>query len=860
MRGMSDRPFSGAFRRLPSLVLYLFAAGIVPAAVPPVPQAAPARLPAWPEKTLVLVDLAEAKGRSPITDEALVRAAGVSPGGVEAVVVDYPRPGTLFPPDMVAPTFLFHDKSGGARLWLVELSAAGRGPKIYVLTDGRRPERPFDPRCGTPGDLYQEPEYQASAKGWTPDPGLWAMVTSLPEAGMTASIYGIAGPSGGAAGEGRPAVLSRGAVSFRISRDPVGAPIFYRDVPLIPTRNEKGVVMPLAEGSLPLIEWRLRDLAKPESALVLKNMPTCANCHSFSNDGRYLGMDMDGPSGDKGSYALAEISPRMVISNDQVFSWTRYDPKQVTFGMFSRVSPDGRYVVSSVNESIFVVNYLDFRFLQTFYPTRAILAIYDREAKTIKALPGADDPRFVHCNAVWAPDGKSLVFLRAQAVDNKLKGPPPVRANDPNELQIRYDLYRMPFNEGRGGTAEPLPGGSANGRSNSFPKISPDGRWLVWVEAANGLLMRPDSELYIMPAAGGTPRRMSCNLSLMNSWHSFSPNGRWLVFVSKADTPYTQMYLTHIDEEGRDTPAVLVPNSTASNRVVNLPEFVAVPPGGLVSIDAPAVDYRRHLDRAADLVKAGRLDEAFPELKTADAMRPGFADTLAAFGYYYREKGDTARAVDYFEKALAADPRNWAAHNFYGVTLFRAGRYDEAMAHLAAAVEVNPLNAQSLTNLGTLEFTRGNIEAARASFEKALDSTPRYAKAHFNLAMLLARGKDFRGAADHYEKAVELAPSDGAALANLAWLYATCADPAVRNGGRALELGRSYLKLAGEANPRAQDILGAALAETGRFEEAREAARKALRLSKSDDPARDTRLRLLALYEAGKAFHGQFLP
>jgi len=54
----------------------------------------------------------------------------------------------------------------------------------------------------------------------------------------------------------------------------------------------------------------------------------------------------------------------------------------------------------------------------------------------------------------------------------------------------------------------------------------------------------------------------------MNSWHSFSPNGRWLVFSSKSLSPYTQMFLTHVDEEGRDSPPILIENSTAANRAV----------------------------------------------------------------------------------------------------------------------------------------------------------------------------------------------------------------------------------------------------------------------------------------------------
>ena len=190
-----------------------------------------------------------------------------------------------------------------------------------------------------------------------------------------------------------------------------------------------------------------------------------------------------------------------------------------------------------------------------FYPTRGILAWYSRAAGKLQPLPGADDPRYVHTNAVWSPDGKYLVFARAEARDAYPPGSKVAeRANDPNETQIQYDLYRIPFNGGKGGQPERIVGASQNGMSNSFPKVSPDGRWIVFVECRNGELMRPDGKLYIVPAAGGQARRLRANTPLMNSWHSFSPNGRWLVFSSKSLGPYTKMFLTHLDEEGNSTP------------------------------------------------------------------------------------------------------------------------------------------------------------------------------------------------------------------------------------------------------------------------------------------------------------------
>jgi Tol biopolymer transport system component len=164
-----------------------------------------------------------------------------------------------------------------------------------------------------------------------------------------------------------------------------------------------------------------------------------------------------------------------------------------------------------------------------FYPTRGILASYDRATGQLQPLPGANDPRFAQTGVVWSPDGKYLVFARAPAKDPYPEGAKLAAfANDPNETQIQFDLYRIPFNEGPGGKPEPVAGASHNGMSNTFPKVSPDGRWIVFTQCRNGLLMRPDSQLYIVPFSGGKARRMRANTSLMNSWHSFSPNGRWL--------------------------------------------------------------------------------------------------------------------------------------------------------------------------------------------------------------------------------------------------------------------------------------------------------------------------------------------
>jgi len=84
--------------------------------------------------------------------------------------------------------------------------------------------------------------------------------------------------------------------------------------------------------------------------------------------------------------------------------------------------------------------------------------------------------------------------------------------------KFTYDLYRIPFNGGRGGTPEPIPGASGNGKSNYFAKYSPDGKWIVFCQATSFMLLQPDSKLCIMPADfSSPPRELRHNTSRMNS-------------------------------------------------------------------------------------------------------------------------------------------------------------------------------------------------------------------------------------------------------------------------------------------------------------------------------------------------------
>ena len=737
----------------------------------------------------------------------VIRAASGAAPGAAPIVVDYPREGSIFPPEIAAPTFLWHDAATTARAWRIDVSFSGGAPAIHANSSGQRMRvGEIDPRCVS--DTNQPPRLtpeQAAARTWTPDPVSWAQIkTRSVDGPATVTVTGYRDK------KFRYAVSS-GRVTIRTSKDPAGAPIFYRDVPLMPSELEKGVIKPLAAAAIPLISWRLRDLGQPRSRVLLEGMHTCANCHSFSDDGKTLGMDLDGPQNDKGLYAIAAVKPQMSIRDEDLITWKSFREQPsgpMRVGFMSRVSPDGRYVMTTVgvdpdlSRNYYVANFKDYRFLQVFYATRGVLAWYDRTTGRRQSLPGADDPRYVQTNAAWSPDGKYLVFARAQGKDAYPEGRKMAEyANDPNETPVQYDLYRIPFNEGRGGRPEPIAGGSRNGMSNSFPRVSPDGRWIVFVQARNGLLMRPDSQLYIVPAGGGEARRMQCNTPLMNSWHSFSPNGRWLVFSSKGRSPYTQMYLTHLDEEGRDSPAILVENSTAANRAVNLPEFVNIPPDGLAKIDVPAAEFFARSDRAWELAqsgqtakaieawnqalelnpedsraqnnlafalaKAGRLDDAIAHWRKALEANDEYPEVHANLARALLSKGYTAEAVAHWRKVLEIAPEDGATQENLGVALLRQGSLDEAVRHLQRAAELSPRDAEARYNFGLALLRKAQFHEAIAELQKALELDPRNAQAHNDLGAALSRQGRFDEAAVHFRAAIRIDPRLPQVHANL---------------------------------------------------------------------------------------------
>jgi hypothetical protein len=469
------------------------------------------------------------------------------------LTIHYPYTESIFPPELASPTFIWQDMNPASNHWLIVVEFNRKQQPIHRLVNEKK---------------------------WTPENHLWERIkTNSISVPAGVSILGINNKN-------ECEIASSDTIHFKTSKDKVESSVFFRQVPL-PFKT--------ASKSFEKTRWRLGDISSYDNpVVVMEKIPVCASCHLFSKDGKTISMEMN-YNNDSGAHFIAPVTEHIRLSKRNFFSWNDF-PRQGALppsrGLFAKMSPTGRYVVSTINEISYAVIFKQIDFSQLFFPTYGVLGIYDVETKKFYLLPGADDYDFVQTNPNWSPDEKYVVYARAKTkneIHEDILNIKTVYDNtDIHALNkknnIQFDLYRVAFNQGKGGRPVPLEGASNNDMSNYFPRYSPDGKWLVFTQSKTGIMLQPDSQLFIIPAGGGIARKMRCNQSLFNSWHSWSSNSKWLLFSSKVNSPYTEIFLTHVDDEGNDSPPVLLSRFSEVGYAANVPEFVNIKPDAIHNI------------------------------------------------------------------------------------------------------------------------------------------------------------------------------------------------------------------------------------------------------------------------------------
>lgn len=200
-------------------------------------------------------------------------------------------------------------------------------------------------------------------------------------------------------------------------------------------------------------------------------------------------------------------------------------------------------------------------------------------------------------------------------------------------------------------------------------------------------------------------------------------------------------------------------------------------------IDSSDVDLLNNI--GFTYLQLGRFDEAEQNLEKALEIDPGFAPALGNLGLIAEQRQEPAQAIDYFEKALELNPG-----------LLFAG------------------NA-----LATQRLRAGDTEAAIEQWRKVLEINPNELAAIYNIAMTQSGQGEHAEAITYLRRGLEIAPNSSRLVAALAWELATAPDDELRNGAEAMQLAQRVYG-AFPNQPQMIDIMAAALAETGDFDNA----------------------------------------
>ena len=241
------------------------------------------------------------------------------------------------------------------------------------------------------------------------------------------------------------------------------------------------------------------------------------------------------------------------------------------------------------------------------YDTESDLIAYDVEKNEVTNIE--NDPNEFEVFPFWAPDGKAVYYCSAH-----FEYPDSITNKDiyllSHSNKVRYNIYRKSFDPATMtfGPRELVFDADSLGKSATLPRISPNGRYLMFALAEFGVfhIWHRDADLWMLDlqtplnSLEGTPSLEGiCNPSLegicnprpMNelnsddteSYHSWSSNGKWVVFSSRRDDGnFTRPFIAHIDENGKGTKPFELPCADPDYhrqfmKCYNIPEFMRGP-------------------------------------------------------------------------------------------------------------------------------------------------------------------------------------------------------------------------------------------------------------------------------------------
>ncbi len=327
----------------------------------------------------------------------------------------------------------------------------------------------------------------------------------------------------------------------------------------------------------------------------------CINCHHFQN---YNPERMQFHARQYRGGTLIAYDGKMKkvnMKNDSILS----------AGVYPAWHPSLNLIVYATDKTFQYFHTVHSNKVEVYDLSSDIIA-YDVDNDLVTNLE--NDPKEYEVFPCWAPDGKTLYYCSGHFIDADSA------ASTHKEMaarynRLKYNIYQKKFNPQTMsfGPRELVFDAIADGQSAVLPRISPDGRFMLFSSAEYGYfhIWHHDADLWLMDLRSGEVRKMNeWNSPDTESYHSWSSNGRWVIFSSRRDDgSFTRPFIAHFDADGHGSKPFELPTADADYhrqfmRSYNIPEFmrgpVSIRPQDFAEVlkgEGVDVEYRQRLKK-----------------------------------------------------------------------------------------------------------------------------------------------------------------------------------------------------------------------------------------------------------------------
>ena len=370
--------------------------------------------------------------------------------------------------------------------------------------------------------------------------------------------------------------LSFNPFEINVAEDPIDEYLSYR---LIEPSYVAWTFMEIAQRNLTSFEET--QIFNNEITSVDREKGQCINCHSYQN---YKTDNML-------FHVRLSNSGTVIVNDGKVSKVNLKRDYTISSGVYPAWHPTEKLIAFSTNLTRQAFHTQNPNKIEV-YDLASDMILYDVVKDSVSIV--SNDSILLEVYPTWSPDGKYLYYCKSVPLPEEMKDKD-IRTTYP---KIQYNLYRRSFDIATHnfGDEELVYDAASSDKSVSLPRISPDGRYLLFAIGQYGCFhsRHHDGDIVCIPLDqyNGTPIQVETaskvDLSLVNSkdysdsYPSWSSNGHWIMLASRRDDDnYSRVYFAYF-KNGKVGKAFMLPqedpeHNTFLLKSYNRPEFMVEP-------------------------------------------------------------------------------------------------------------------------------------------------------------------------------------------------------------------------------------------------------------------------------------------